>query len=143
MNIVKRTCANCAAFNSTPTVNNRSCENWVFFIDVGAPRTPRRPPGPGDCCSDHQTVEEDAARRHKADGTPEFLAAVSACCNLHEELGSEHPDTLQALALTLSIAPNSLLDYVTARQREAGLIPDADRAIQAIQAMGSARDSTS
>ena len=138
MNIVKRTCANCAAFNSTPTVNNRSCENWVFFIDVGAPRTPRRPPGPGDCCSDHLTTDEDAARQHRADGTPEFLAAVSACCKIYDALGSEYPDTLQALALALSIAPNSLLDYVTARQREAGFIPDADRAIQAIQARDAA-----
>lgn len=93
MNLIKRTCTNCAAFNPAPTDNELLCWNLVSFTDDGAPRTPRRAPGPGDYCSDHLTIDEDAAngmamdavRLHKADGTPEFLAAIRAI----QVMGSE------------------------------------------------------
>ena len=93
MNITERTCANCAAFNSAPTDDEAPCWNLVSITDDGVTRTPRRLPGPGDYCSDHLTTDEDAAngmamdavRLHKADGTPEFLAAIWAI----QAMGSE------------------------------------------------------
>ncbi|MDB5869543.1 MAG: hypothetical protein JWP96_1875 [Polaromonas sp.] len=62
MNITQRTCANCAAFNPAPEVDEPACWNLVSFnARPGTPPALSREPGPADLCDSHQTHEEDKA----------------------------------------------------------------------------------
>lgn len=62
MNIFKRTCANCAAFNTVPVGDEPTCWNLVTIIErAGNLSDSRRPPSPGDCCDSHLTLAEDRA----------------------------------------------------------------------------------
>lgn len=61
MNIVKRACANCAAFNPLAVGDEPSCWNFVAMIDhAGTDQERKRQPGPSDRCKDHMTLEESA-----------------------------------------------------------------------------------
>lgn len=65
MNIFKRTCANCAAFNPVPVDNEPTCWNLVTIIErAGNLPDIRRPPSTGDCCDSHLTAAEDRAETH-------------------------------------------------------------------------------
>lgn len=62
MNIIKRTCATCAAFNPAPEGDEPACWNLIsFHARPGTPQALSREPGPDDRCDSHQTHEEDAA----------------------------------------------------------------------------------
>lgn len=62
MNIIKRTCANCAAFNPSATDDEVVCGNLVYFTEHhGTLQALSREPGPADRCDSHQTYEEDKA----------------------------------------------------------------------------------
>jgi hypothetical protein len=63
MNILKRTCSNCAAFNPAPSVDEPTCWNLVSIIDnFGTPLAKTSEPGPSDHCDDHLTNDEDKAQ---------------------------------------------------------------------------------
>ncbi len=134
MNIIKRTCATCAAFNPSATDDELVCGNLVSFTERhGTPQVKHREPGPADWCDDHMTHEEDAAQTHEievarqvAESTPEFMAAMSACLRLTETLGLDHPDTMRAMQFAMSLAPPSLNAFMAAQAHELGLIPEAD-----------------
>ena len=62
MNIIKRTCATCVAFNPSATGDEVVCGNLTFFtVDRGTPHAVNREPTATDCCDIHQTHAEDAA----------------------------------------------------------------------------------
>ena len=66
MNIIKRTCATCAAFNPSATDDEEVCANLTFFtihhVDAdGKPLTIHQAPSSTDRCDSHQTHEEDKA----------------------------------------------------------------------------------
>lgn len=62
MNIIKRTCANCAAHNSTPADDEPTCWNLVSITErPGTPQALTREPRPDDHCDSHKTADEDAA----------------------------------------------------------------------------------
>ena len=62
MNIVKRTCATCAAFNPSATDDEEVCGNLTFFTEYrGTPQAVSHEPSPADWCPSHQTHEEDKA----------------------------------------------------------------------------------
>ena len=133
MNITGRTCSNCAAFNSTPTDNEPLCWNLVSFLNSATPEAPGRDPRPTDFCENHQTAEEDAAQIHEievarqiAESTPEFLAAMSACLDLVNTLGQDHPDATLALMRAMALAPPSMHKFVATQAHELGLVPEAD-----------------
>ncbi|CAN5533039.1 hypothetical protein BH10PSE16_BH10PSE16_33010 [soil metagenome] len=138
MNIIKRTCATCAAFNPSATQDEEPCGNLVFFtihhVDAdGKPLTIHQAPSPTDRCDSHQTHEEDAAETHDIEvarqvkeSTPEFLAAMSACLALVESLGMEHPDTIRATQRAMALAPPSMHDFAAHQAQELGLIPEVD-----------------
>lgn len=80
MNIITRTCANCAAFNAAPPIDQPTCGNLVSFI-VSPDHS--RDPGPTDTCDDHQTSQEDAyqsayfdANRTRIMGTVKAMVAT-------------------------------------------------------------------
>lgn len=63
MNISKRICSNCTAFNSSPTGEDPTCWNLVSFtVNFGTPLAKASEPGPSDHCDDHQTIEEGKAQ---------------------------------------------------------------------------------
>ena len=138
MNITKRTCANCAAFNPSATEDEEVCGNLTFFtihhVDAdGKPLTIHQAPSPTDRCDSHQTHEEDAAEtreiemaRQLKEATPEFMAAMSACLRLTESLGLEHPDTKQAMQRAMALAGPSMNAFMADKARELDLIPEAD-----------------
>lgn len=134
MNIIKRTCATCAAFNPSVTGEEVACGNLTFFTDdYGTPQELSREPSPTDCCDSHQTHEEDAAetreieRAHQlAEATPEFMAAMSACLALVESLGMDHPDTTRAIQRAMTLAGPSMNAMMADKARELDLIPEAD-----------------
>ena len=134
MNITKRTCATCAAFNPSATGEEVVCGNLTFFtVDRGTPHAVNREPGAADYCDSHQTHEEDAAEthdielaRHRQEATPEFMAAMSACLRLVETLGMEHPDTTRAMQRAMLLAPPSMTSFMADTAKELGLIPEAD-----------------
>lgn len=86
MNIIKRTCATCAAFNPSATDDEEVCGNLSFFTEHhGTPQAMSREPSPADWCPSHQTHEEDAAQTHGIEvarqlkeATPEFMDASKA-----------------------------------------------------------------
>ena len=132
MNITNRTCANCAAFNPTPTEDEPLCWNLVSFLDGATPAT-SRDPKPDDSCESHQTAEEDAVQTHDievarqiAESTPEFLAAMRACLDLVNTLGMDHPDATLALMRAMALAPPSMYEFVGRQAHELGLVPEAD-----------------
>ena len=66
MNIIKRTCSTCCAFNPSATDDEEPCGNLTFFtvhhVDAeGKPLTIHQAPGPADCCPSHMTHVEDKA----------------------------------------------------------------------------------
>lgn len=65
MNIIKRTCANCAAFNPAPEGDDPTCWNLVSIViqhfSHGKPQARARQPGLDDHCDYHQTHDEDRA----------------------------------------------------------------------------------
>jgi hypothetical protein len=66
MNIIKRTCATCCAFNPSATDDEEVCTNLTFFtihhVDAdGRPLVIHQAPSPADWCDSHQTHEEDKA----------------------------------------------------------------------------------
>ena len=62
MNITKRTCATCAAFNPLATGEEVVCGNLVsIIIDHGTPQAVSREPNSADWCDHHKTHAEDAA----------------------------------------------------------------------------------
>lgn len=62
MNIIKRTCATCCAFNPAPESDEPACFNLVsFHARPGTPPALSREPGPADCCDSHKTSDEDKA----------------------------------------------------------------------------------
>ena len=61
MNIIKRTCATCAAFNPSATSEEVVCGNLTFFTVDRTPHAVNREPTATDCCDIHQTHAEDAA----------------------------------------------------------------------------------
>ena len=156
MNIIKRTCANCVAFNPTPTGDEEPCANLTSFtvhhVDVDLkPLTIHQAPGPDDWCDGHQTHEEDIAQTHaieiarhlatqkaaadkheaelalhRQEATPEFMAAMSACLRLGESLGVEHPDTTRAMQRAMALSPPSLNTFMADKARELDLMPEAD-----------------
>lgn len=138
MNIIKRTCATCTAFNPSATDDEEPCGNLTFFtihhVDAkGKPLTIHQAPTPKDCCSSHQTHEEDAAQtqeievaRQLKEATPEFLAAMSDCLRLVKSLGMEHPDTTRAMQRAMMLAPPSMHAMVADKVQDLGLIPEAD-----------------
>ena len=138
MNIIKRTCSTCAAFNPSATEDEEPCGNLVFFtihhVDAdGKPLTIYQAPSPTDRCDSHQTHEEDAAETHQievaqqlADSTPAFLAATSECLRLVETLGIDHPDTTRAMQRAMLLAPPSMHTFISEQAHELGLMPQAD-----------------
>ena len=133
MNIIKRTCATCAAFNPSATTDEEPCGNLVFFTEHhGTPQAVNREPSPTDYCDSHQTHEEDAAETREielahqlAEATPEFMAAMSACLRLVESLGMEHPDTTRAMQRAMALSPPSLNAFMADTAQELDLIPEA------------------
>lgn len=66
MNIIKRTCSTCAAFNPSATGEEDVCGNLVSFTEHhGTPQAVSHEPSPTDCCDSHQTHEEDKAETHQ------------------------------------------------------------------------------
>lgn len=143
MNIIKRTCATCAAFNPSATGDEEVCGNLtvnlykaeIGFIteNHGTPQAVNREPGPTNWCGNHQTHEEDAAETHDiemarclAESTPEFMAAMSACLRLVKTLGEEHPDAMLAMQRAMMLAPPSMKAFMAEQAQELGLIPAAD-----------------
>jgi len=138
MTIIKRTCANCCAFNPAPKGDDPACMNLVYFtihhVDAdGKPLTIHQAPTPADCCPGHQTHEEDEAETHEIEvarqlreATPEFMAAMSECLRLVESLGQDHPDTVRALQRAMMLAGPSLHEFVARQAQELNLIPEAD-----------------
>ena len=66
MNIIKRTCATCVAFDPTAMDDEEPCANLTFFTihHVDADRKPliiHQAPGPAEWYDGHQTHEEDKA----------------------------------------------------------------------------------
>ena len=62
MNIIKRTCATCAAFNPTATNDEEACGNLTFITENhGTPQALSREPGAADWCPSHMTHDEDKA----------------------------------------------------------------------------------
>ena len=66
MNITKRTCATCAAFNPAPEGDDPACWNLVNIIihhvdEDGKPLVIHRQPYAGFRCDSHQTHDEDKA----------------------------------------------------------------------------------
>jgi hypothetical protein len=66
MNIIKRTCATCCAFNPDHTADDPACSNLVnitiHHVDAaGKPLVIKQQPAPNDWCHGHQTHEEDRA----------------------------------------------------------------------------------
>ena len=66
MNIIKRTCATCCAFNPDHTDDDPACSNLVnitiHHVDAaGKPLVIHQQPAPDDWCDGHQTHEEDRA----------------------------------------------------------------------------------
>ena len=66
MTIIKRTCANCCAFNPDHTEDDPACSNLVNIIihhvDAdGKPLVINQQPAPDDRCDGHMTHEEDRA----------------------------------------------------------------------------------
>jgi hypothetical protein len=60
MNIQSRTCANCAAFNPAPAVDEPSCGDLILFIErPGTAQELRRSPVATDLCHNHLTHSED------------------------------------------------------------------------------------
>lgn len=138
MNITKRTCATCAAFNPSATDDEEVCGNLVFFtihhVDAdGKPLVIHQAPSSTDRCDSHQTHEEDAAETHQievarqvVESTPEFLVAMSACLRLTESIGLEHPDTTRAMQRVMALAGPSMNAFMVETAKELDLIPEAD-----------------
>ena len=66
MNIIKRTCANCVAFNPSATDDEEICSNLTSFTahrfsTNGRLLIVHLAPSPDDWCDGHQTHEEDKA----------------------------------------------------------------------------------
>ena len=62
MNIIKRTCATCVAFNPSATGEEVVCGNLTFITEHhGTPQAVGRDPGPADWCPSHMTHKEDRA----------------------------------------------------------------------------------
>ena len=81
MNIIKRTCATCVAFNPSATGEEVVCGNLIFFtVGRGTPHAVNREPNATDCCDIHQTHAEDAAEDAAMagfwQGTPSALITV-------------------------------------------------------------------
>lgn len=127
MNIIKRTCATCCAFNPSATDDEEVCENLTFITEHhGTPQTLNREPGPADWCDSHMTYAEDESEtdkielaRHFAQATPEFLNASRACLQLRDTLGKDHPETQKAAELAMSLAPHSLNEYLATKKAAA------------------------
>ena len=138
MNIIKRTCATCVAFNPSATGDEVVCGNLVYFtihhVDAeGKPLTIHQAPSLTDRCDSHQTHEEDATEthdielaRHRQEATPEFMTAMSVCLRMVETLGMEHPDTTRAMQRAMLLAPPSMTSFMADTAKELGLIPEAD-----------------
>lgn len=138
MNIIKRTCATCAAFNPSATDDEEVCRNLTFFtihhVDAdGKPLVIHQAPSATDRCNSHQTQEEDEAETHQielarqvAEATPEFLATMSVCLRLEESLGLDHPDTTRAMRRAMALAPPYMNAFMQAQAEELRLLPDAD-----------------
>ena len=138
MNIIKRTCSTCAAFNPSATHDEELCGNLVFFtihhVDAdGKLLTINHAPRPTDLCDSHQTHEEDAAETHQIEvaqqlkeSSPEFLAVMSECLRLVETLGINHPDTTRAMRSAMLMAPPSLHAFMSEQAHELGLMPEAE-----------------
>ena len=131
MTIIKRTCATCAAFNPSATDDDEVCGNLTFFtlhqVDAkGKLLTIHQVPGLADRCDSHQTQEEDDAEtleiemsRHLAQATPEFMNASRSCLELRATLGEDHPETQKAVELAMSLAPQSLTEYLATKKAAA------------------------
>ena len=131
MNIIKRTCATCAAFNPKATGDEEPCANLTSFtvhhVDADLkPLTIHQAPGPDDWCDGHQTHEEDIAQthaieiaRHMAQATPEFMNASRSCLDLRDTLGEDHPETQKAMDMAMSLAPYSLNEYLATQKAAA------------------------
>ena len=66
MNIIKRPCANCVAFNPSATDDEELCSNLTSFTahrfsTNGRPLIVHLAPSPDDWCDGHQTHDEDKA----------------------------------------------------------------------------------
>ncbi|WP_029524136.1 hypothetical protein [Polaromonas glacialis] len=62
MNIIKRTCATCCAFNPAPHGDDPACLNLTFITEHhGTQQAVGRDPGPADWCPSHMTHKEDRA----------------------------------------------------------------------------------
>jgi hypothetical protein len=57
--------------------------------------------------------------------TPEFRAAIREHLRLVELLGSDHPDTMRAMYLSIRLAPEKIIDELHQEFAEANLFPDA------------------
>ena len=77
MNITKRTCATCVAFNPSATGEEVVCGNLTFFTEYrGTPHAVNREPNATDWCDIHQTHAEDAAMAGFWQRTPSALIAA-------------------------------------------------------------------
>jgi hypothetical protein len=90
MTIIKRTCANCAAFNPAPAGDDPACWNLVSFTEQhDTPHALLREPGPHDHCADHLTGEESADQtafidtQRDTDGHEGALQAAQAVSTAH------------------------------------------------------------
>jgi hypothetical protein len=120
MNLIKRTCANCIAFEPAPGELAPTCGYMVTMLvhhvdRHGTPMVVRRQPYSGFCCDGHHTPEENTAQaqlgeaaRQMAEATPECMAAMIAWVQLVKTLGHYHPDTVQAQELIAPLAPPSM-----------------------------------
>jgi hypothetical protein len=74
VNIIKRTCATCAAFNPSPTGDGPTCWNLVSFTEqLGTAQALTRQPGPQDECSDHLTRHESTEQTAHIDANRDAL----------------------------------------------------------------------
>ena len=90
MNIIKRTCATCAAFDPSATEDEEPCANLVFFtihhVDAGGkPVTIHQAPSPTDRCDSHQTHEEDAVETREID-TARAAVGIEALGRIFEAI---------------------------------------------------------
>ena len=79
MKLTQRTCAGCAHFNRAPEGDEPTCWNrTTITANYGTPQAVSREPGPGDWCSNHQTVAEYAAETDEIDVAQhrEFTIAI-------------------------------------------------------------------
>jgi len=82
---------------------------------------------------EHIAAQEATAEKHnvevelyRKESTPEYRQAVEEVLRRAGTLGQDHPDTIRAMQLAMSLAPASMNAFMADAANELGLIPVAD-----------------